>query len=667
MPSQAETFPNHESTRSTLTVRGVVLGVATGVLLNLYSNYAGLIIGGASLVKSQLPMAMLLPFVAWLLINTIVRLIAPRLALSGGELIVIYSLSWIVGTMSASGWLAYWGGIVSSPVYYASAENRWQEVLFDVIPWWCYPTDSREVIVAFYEGLPEGASIPWSGWLSPLYWWFSFSVALVIAGLCLSVIFQRQWEDAERLTFPLSTFAVALTKGFDGKERIPPIFKDRAFQAGFLVVFLVLAWNIGGFFTQELPRITIYDTVESKGLPVGRMFPPVYLRIMPPVIGLTYLCNSDLLLSFWLFRLVAILKEGVMARLGVPIGYSSATNATIGQPKSELIMLESHGAMVFLAVWSVWIARHHLKHVWQVARTGVRGPGDDGVMPYRVALLGFSIVTVYLLGCFMSMGLTPWMAICQLGLIYIAYFTLAKFTAATGFAYLFPVAEKGGNVVLALGGTRGMSAREIVGMGTINSYAFFGRARIPAWPALPHYLQLFGTDRRRYWTPWSAILVFSATFMGSCLLIICLGYEHAGQNLGLSGFVKANRETYHRMVSAVIDTDRAGFNPGKTMVWLAGVGGAWLLMVLYNRIPWWPLHPLGLAFQDSNGSEYYAFSMLLTWVAKGLIMRIGGIGMFNRARPFFFGLVVGYVAGIGTGTLVDLLFFPDGGHRIHGW
>ena len=81
----------------------------------------------------------------------------------------------------------------------------------------------------------------------------------------------------------------------------------------------------------------------------------------------------------------------------------------------------------------------------------------------------------------------------------------------------------------------------------------------------------------------------------------------------------------------------------------------------------WPLHPLGLAFQDSNGSEYYAFSMLLTWVAKGLIMRIGGIGMFNRARPFFFGLVVGYVAGIGTGTLVDLLFFPDGGHRIHGW
>ena len=103
MPPQAEIspYPQPERTRSTLTVRGVVLGVATGVLLNLYSNYAGLIIGGASLVKSQLPMAMLLPFVAWLLINTILRLIVPRLALSGGELVVIYSLSWIVGTMSA--------------------------------------------------------------------------------------------------------------------------------------------------------------------------------------------------------------------------------------------------------------------------------------------------------------------------------------------------------------------------------------------------------------------------------------------------------------------------------------------------------------------------------------------------------------------------------------
>ncbi len=204
---------------------------------------------------------------------------------------------------------------------------------------------------------------------------------------------------------------------------------------------------------------------------------------MPPVIGLTYLCNSDMLLSFWLFRLIAILKEGVMARLGVSIGYSSATNATIGQPKSEFIMLESHGAMVFLAVWSVWIARHHLRHVWQAARTGVPGPGDNGVMPYRVALLGFSLVTLYLLGCFLAMGLTPWMAVCQLGLMYIAYFTLAKFTAATGFAYLFPVAEKGGNVILSLGGTRGMTAKEIVGMGTINSYAFFGRQRIPACPA----------------------------------------------------------------------------------------------------------------------------------------------------------------------------------------
>ncbi len=669
MPPQAEIspFPQPESTRSTLTARGVVLGVATGVLLNLYSNYAGLIIGGASLVKSQLPMAMLLPFVAWLLINTILRLIVPRLALSGGELVVIYSLSWIVGTMPASGWLAYWGGIISSPVYYASAENRWEEVLFNVLPWWCYPTDSKEVIVAFYEGLPEGASIPWSGWLSPLYWWFSFSIALVIAGLCLSVVFQRQWEDAERLTFPLSTFAVALTEGFDGKERIPPVFKDRAFQAGFLVVFLVIVWNIAGYFTQELPRISIYDTVHFKALPIGRMFPPVYLRVMPPVIGLTYLCNSDMLLSFWLFRLIAILKEGLMARLGVSVGYSAASNATIGQAKSEIILLESHGAMVFLAVWSVWIARDHLRQVWQAARAGVRGPSDDGVMPYRVALLGFSLVTLYLLACFLAMGLTPWMAVCQLGLMYIAYFTLAKFTAATGFPYLFPVAEKGGNIILSLGGTSGMTAKEIVGMGTINSYAFFGRQRVPAWPALPHYLRLFGSDRRRHWTLWTVILVFSATFIGSCLLIIYLGYEHAGQNLGLSGFVRANRDTYHWMVSAVTDTELTGFNPGKTTVWLSGIVGAGLLMVLYNRIPWWPLHPLGLAFQDSNGSEYYAFSILLTWAAKGLILRIGGIDLFNRARPFFFGLVVGYVAGLGTGIFVDFLFFPDGGHTIHGW
>jgi hypothetical protein len=129
LPAAARSHP------PAITSRSILLGMATGALLNIYADYAGMILGSASLVKEQLPMSVLLPFVGWLGLNLLLRLVSPRIALSGRELLVIYSLSWIVGTLPASGWTAYWGGIVSAPAYYASPEKRWEELLFDVLPW----------------------------------------------------------------------------------------------------------------------------------------------------------------------------------------------------------------------------------------------------------------------------------------------------------------------------------------------------------------------------------------------------------------------------------------------------------------------------------------------------------------------------------------------------
>ena len=645
-----------------ITIRAVLLGVATAALLNIYSDYAGMILGAASLVKSQLPMAVLLPFVAWLAVNMLLKLVWPRIALSSSELLVIYSMSWIVGTVSASGWTTYWGGVVSAPTYYATPERRWEELLFDVLPWWSLPQTGETFIQTFYEGLPPGAGIPWSGWAASLYWWFTVSIALVLSGLCISVIFQRQWEEAERLTFPLAVFPVALTEGFDGKDRIPDIFKDRIFLIGFAAVFGVFAWNMVGYFFIALPRIGIFDGYLTKEVPIARGFPPLYLRILPPVVGLTYLCNLDILLSFWAFRLLAIIKEGMMVRIGFAIGETGQQAEA-----AEILTLESHGALLLLALWSVWIARGHLRRVWRAVWQGRRS-FDDGLIPYRLAVVGLVLSAAYVVAWFVGLGLSLPLALFHMGLIYAAYFTVAKFTAASGFSYLFPVGAKGGGILQTLVGTAGLSRRDFVALGLINSSAFFGNTRIPAWPALPHHLKLFGSvATRRCWVFWMVLLAFTAGFFGSCLFIIHLGYSQAGQNLGLTGFQGGNVATYDRMVSAIIGSDRTVFDPAKVTVWIFGCVLAGTLMVLRNRVPWWPLHPLGLAFQTTSGSRVYAFSIFMTWAAKFLILRIGGIALYQRARPFFFGLVIGYVVGVGVSSVVDVMWFPGEGHSTHGW
>ncbi len=155
--------------------------------------------------------------------------------------------------------------------------------------------------------------------------------------------------------------------------------------------------------------------------------------------------------------------------------------------------------------------------------------------------------------------------------------------------------------------------------------------------------------------------------LSSCLFIIYLGYSHAGQNLGLSGFGGANVRTYDRIVSSIVGSNKTVFDPAKVTVWVLGGALAGLLTLLRNRVPWWPLHPLGLAFQTTTGSRVYAFSMFLVWAAKLLILRFGGIRLYRRWQPFFFGLVVGYVAGVGISSIVDYVWFPSEGHWTHGW
>ena len=55
-----------------VTVRAVVLGVVTIVGMALYMSYFG-----RNLVKNYMPVAVALPFVAWLGINTVLKLSAP--------------------------------------------------------------------------------------------------------------------------------------------------------------------------------------------------------------------------------------------------------------------------------------------------------------------------------------------------------------------------------------------------------------------------------------------------------------------------------------------------------------------------------------------------------------------------------------------------------------
>ncbi|HCQ03957.1 MAG TPA: hypothetical protein DIT99_26150 [Candidatus Latescibacteria bacterium] len=76
---------------------------------------------------------------------------------------------------------------------------------------------------------------------------------------------------------------------------------------------------------------------------------------------------------------------------------------------------------------------------------------------------------------------------------------------------------------------------------------------------------------------------------------------------------------------------------------------------------------MGLAFQNTQGVRVYQFSAFLAWLIKLLVLRIGGVSLYHKTKPFFLGLLIGYTTGIGISALVDAVWFPGDGHWVHGW
>ncbi len=89
-----------------------------------------------------------------------------------------------------------------------------------------------------------------------------------------------------------------------------------------------------------------------------------------------------------------------------------------------------------------------------------------------------------------------------------------------------------------------------------------------------------------------------------------------------------------------------------------------LLMVLRYRFPAFPLHPMGLTVAAGFYINVTAISLFLVWLVKLILLRLGGVTLYNRAKPLFIGLVVGHVLGMVVGLCVDWIWFPGEGHII---
>ena len=298
MLSKKQDPKDREATlRERITGRSVLLGLLTIFVATVYmDHHAG------NLVKTYFPVAVLIPFVVWILLNTLIRVTVPRLALSRTELITILGMLWIAGSLPTVGWGLYAVSMIPSPEFFAAPENRMADVVLPLLPKWLFLSVRDPQVMLAYTGLPPGDSVPWHIWVRPVFWWVVPGIAGVTATIFGSVLFFKQWDETERLSFPMAKFPLDMLE--TESDGIPTVLKQRLFWIGFSLTASVIIWNVIGYFATTLPRITLFDQYSFKIIEIGRYYPPLYAKIQPLLMGLAYLCPTDLLFSIWFYNLL---------------------------------------------------------------------------------------------------------------------------------------------------------------------------------------------------------------------------------------------------------------------------------------------------------------------------------------------------------------------------
>ncbi len=631
-----------------ITPRSVVIGIAVAMLSQFWIDYSRYVARSSWVEYGFIPTSLLSIFlIVVTLINPAIKAVRPQAGLAPRELFIILCLGLSGGAYRGAASML---GIVASPYYFASPENQWDKYIHPYLPAWLIPTDHSGAMKWFFEGLPEGASMPWQPWVSPLFWWLLPVLAMAVASICLGVILRKQWAEHERLTYPLVGVTLDIIEGSDGRRLLPVFMQSRLFWSGFAVAFGTLGWNVIGYFAPATPLVPLRGTMFS----FASGFPGVYTLKSAFAIGFAYFANLEILFSIWFFFLFYMVQVGILNRLGVNITFRPGLYPPSLYPIGGW---QCAGAFFVFVLWGLWIARQHLKEV-VLAGFG-RKSADDGdeLIPFRVAFWGVALGWLFSVGWLINIGLQPYLAFLVMGVGLLLAIGVTRIVVESGLMFVSAPASSQGIAILALGSDK-MAPSSLVALG-------FSRL-------IPNYLGPFShvarwadflRGQRRRMLVWLALSLVIG-MVTTLVVTFYLPYRDGASNFGWE-FRAGSHYTFRSVVAEAKDPAP----PNWELLTCFGVGAVLMALLTFMRyrFPWWPLHPIGFTVASTNIIRNFVLCIFIGWACKYLIVRFGGVTLYRKAKPFFLGLIVGHIAAVIFSFLIDVIFFHGAGHRIHPW
>ncbi|HAA77558.1 TPA: hypothetical protein DCE37_20795, partial [Candidatus Latescibacteria bacterium] len=476
---------------------------------------------------------------------------------------------------------------------------------------------------------------------------------VVYASAAIASILRKPWSEHERLVYPLVSATQDLIHVGDvSRKRF--FWHEKLFWVGLAVPVVLMIWNFLVFLFPLLPFIN----TQGRWLAVARGFPSFRTRLNFFTLGFAYLANLEVLFSIWVFYLITSAEVWGLNRVGFKITGTEDSWCSIDAASGW----QSFGGLTAMVLWGLWVARGHLRDVCGGVVDRKRPQGEE-ILTYRGSVVGLGVSVLIIVLWMKAAGMSLGLAVLLLFATFIVTVGVARIVSESGLIYVRAPMTPQVFSIYAIGpGNLSSQALTI----SAFSYAFFSQGKGLFMGPMMHTTKLAEQVRNRKSLFAGALFLSIAVGLSVCTgLTFSWGYDSGAYNFSDYPFSSGSKHAFNATINKIRDTrgmdfKRLGFFGAGTIVMS-------VLLFLRYRLPWWPLHPIGFTIPLTYPTRNSVFAILIAWICKSVVLRFGGVSLYDRTRPICLGIVVGYALGVGLSFLGDYIWFFGDGHGVHSW
>ncbi|MDP6110601.1 MAG: hypothetical protein QGF00_03460 [Planctomycetota bacterium] len=663
-----------------MTPRGIILGLAGALFVCAYTYFNDWVLRQTHFIGNHMPVAVYGMLVFFLLfINSQLK----QAALKGGEVAVALGLVLMVCVIPGSGLMRTFTFALMLPNHLNKLEPGWrkEQVLSNVPEGMLVNPgkDEDKILGSFLQGYSGSSGhipvddIPWSAWAKPLAFWVPLIFCMWLALMGLSLVLHRQWSAHEQLPYPIASYTNELMPT-DG-QTVSHIFTNRLFWISCGGVFLIhfnnycFQWFPETFLRVPLQldfgslRAVAQTFLDGGGWMVLR--PIIFFT----VIGIAYFIPSDLSGAFGFGPYIWAFIAGSL------VSYNISPNAPVigtGYISPSPIMFIQFGAAIGVFLFVLYNGRHFYGCVCKAAFSGDKpGEVDDfAVWGLRVFLVAYACWAGQ-----MILGGVDWiLAIAFTSIIVVYAVVVSRIIAEAGLFHLqlvvFPCAILWGLFGRSLGATQLL----ILEMCTIIMIIDPRECFMPFLVNTLRLVELQGESLGRF-CRYGALALLVGLFV-ALPVTIYIQYDLGAQAIPDSWAQRhVPRFPFNNVVKATERLTSQGsleeseslsslqrlrqMSPNRACVisLVIGIGLVIFCSGMRLRVSRWPVHPLAFLVCATWHIKHFAFSFIIGWAIKILVIKYGGAGTYNKVRPLMIGLIVGEVMGAIAPSLVGLIYF----------